>query len=143
RRPVKRSTLLSRPPVGETLAQGGLVKITDFGLARLGVASGDDDDSIRSGENVVMGTPDYLSPEQGRDLAAADIRSDLYSLGCTLYYLLTGEVPFPGGTPLEKLMRDATLDPGPVGQRRPVGPPGVGGRGARGGAQEASGPTAE
>ncbi|HEY1380618.1 MAG TPA: serine/threonine-protein kinase [Gemmataceae bacterium] len=124
-RDVKPSNLLVQPPVGETLAQGGVVKITDFGLARLGVSGGGDDDSIRSGENVVMGTPDYLSPEQGRDLAAADIRSDLYSLGCTLYYLLTGEVPFPGGTPLEKLMRHATVDPEPVEQLRPVVPPGV------------------
>jgi serine/threonine protein kinase len=98
------------------------VKVTDFGLARLG---GADDDATHAGGSVVMGTPDYLSPEQGRDLAAADIRSDLYSLGCTLYYLLTGEVPFPGGTPLEKLTRHATVEPEPVEQLRPVVPPGV------------------
>jgi serine/threonine-protein kinase len=120
-RDVKPSNLLVQPPVGGTLADGGVVKVTDFGLARLG---GPDDDS-HAGGSVVMGTPDYLSPEQGRDLAAADIRSDLYSLGCTLYYLLTGEVPFPGGTPLEKLDRHASVDPEPVEQLRPVVPPGV------------------
>jgi serine/threonine protein kinase len=72
-----------------------------------------------------MGTPDYLSPEQARELASADIRSDLYSLGGTLYFLLTGEVPFPGGSPLDKLERHATVDPEPVEQLRPVVPPGV------------------
>jgi serine/threonine protein kinase len=126
-RDVKPSNLLVQPPVGGTLAQGAVVKVTDFGLARLGEeADGPaDDDSMPPMGNVVMGTPDYLSPEQGRDLNAADIRSDLYSLGCTLYYLLTGEVPFPGGTPLEKLTRHATIDPEPVEQLRPVVPPGV------------------
>jgi serine/threonine-protein kinase len=122
-RDVKPSNLLVQPPVGGTLADGGVVKVTDFGLARLG--GGLDDDSAPSGDTVVMGTPDYLSPEQGRDLAAADVRSDLYSLGCTLYYLLTGEVPFPGGTPLEKLTRHAAVEPEPVEQLRPVVPPGV------------------
>jgi serine/threonine-protein kinase len=126
-RDVKPSNLLVQPPVGGTLAQGGVVKVTDFGLARLGEETDGaaDDDPSQSGGTVVMGTPDYLSPEQGRDLAAADIRSDLYSLGCTLYYLLTGEVPFPGGTPLEKLTRHATVDPEPVEQLRPVVPPAV------------------
>ena len=96
-----------QPPVGGTLAEGGIVKITDFGLARLGEEAESTDPNRPAGD-VVMGTPDYLSPEQGRSLAAADIRSDLYSLGCTFYFLLTGEVPFPGGTPLEKLERHAT-----------------------------------
>jgi serine/threonine-protein kinase len=121
-RDVKPSNLLVQPPVGGTLADGGVVKITDFGLARLGAGV---DDPLHHNESTVMGTPDYLSPEQGRDLNAADIRSDLYSLGCTFYFLLTGEVPFPGGTPLEKLMRHATIDPEPVEQLRPVVPPGV------------------
>lgn len=121
-RDMKPSNLLVQPPVGGTLAEGGVVKVTDFGLARLGGAL---DDPAAAGDSVVMGTPDYLSPEQGRDLAAAETRSDLYSLGCTLYYLLTGEVPFPGGTPLEKLTRHATIDPEPVEQMRPVVPPGI------------------
>ena len=52
-----------------------------------------------------MGTPDYLSPEQARNLHKTDIRSDLYSLGCTFYFLLTGQVVFPGGGTLDKLIR--------------------------------------
>lgn len=127
-RDIKPSNLLLQPPIGGTFALGGTIKITDFGLARLGdCADGEPDEeySTQSGGNVVMGTPDYLSPEQGRDLSEADIRSDLYSLGCTLYFLLTGEVPFPGGTPLDKLNRHATIEPEPVEQLRPVVPPGV------------------
>jgi serine/threonine-protein kinase len=119
-RDIKPSNLLVQPPVGRDSGQGGVIKITDFGLARLGHA-----EPASAPANIVMGTPDFLSPEQGRDLDAVDIRSDLYSLGCTFYYLLTGEVPFPGGTPLEKLSRHATAEPEPVGQLRPVVPPGV------------------
>jgi serine/threonine-protein kinase len=123
-RDIKPSNLLVQPPVGGTLAEGGVVKITDFGLARLG----EEIEAEAGGPNaVVMGTPDYLSPEQGRSLAAADIRSDLYSLGCTFYFLLTGEVPFPGGTPLDKLERHATVEPEPVESLRPIVPPIVGG----------------
>jgi serine/threonine-protein kinase len=66
-----------------------------------------------------MGTPDFLSPEQARNLHRADIRSDLYSLGCTFYYLLTGRVPFPGGSALEKLVRQAVEEPAPLEQLRP------------------------
>jgi serine/threonine-protein kinase len=123
-RDIKPSNLLVQPPVGGTLAEGGIVKITDFGLARLGEEA-ELVDPRRPAGDLVMGTPDYLSPEQGRNLAAADIRSDLYSLGCTMYFLLTGEVPFPGGTPLEKLERHAAVEPEPVEQLRPVVPPGV------------------
>jgi serine/threonine protein kinase len=61
-----------------------------------------------------MGTPDYLSPEQARDLHDTDIRSDLYSLGCTFYYLLTGQAPYPGGTALEKLIRHSSDQPAPL-----------------------------
>jgi serine/threonine protein kinase len=123
-RDIKPSNLLVQPPLGGAAAAGGVVKITDFGLARLGEGAADDA-PIRPPGNLVMGTPDYLSPEQGRDLAETDIRSDLYSLGCTLYFLLSGEVPFPGGTSLEKLMRHATVEPEPVEQLRPVVPPRV------------------
>ncbi|MFL5342419.1 MAG: hypothetical protein ACJ8F7_19925, partial [Gemmataceae bacterium] len=63
--------------------------------------------------------------EQARDLHGVDIRSDLYSLGCTFFYLLTGQVPFPGGTSLEKLVRHGTEEPVPVEQLRADVPPDV------------------
>jgi serine/threonine protein kinase len=102
----------------------GLVKISDFGLARLaepaishpGMEASPA--TLFTRDNSVMGTPDYLSPEQSRNLHNTDIRSDLYSLGCTFYYLLTGQVPYPGGTALEKLIRHATETPKPLGAFR-------------------------
>jgi eukaryotic-like serine/threonine-protein kinase len=102
------------------------VKILDFGLARLSdPGEADGPDTIPTRPNVIMGTPDYVAPEQARDLHSADIRADLYSLGCTLYFLLTGRVPFPGGSSLEKLVRHMSLEPVPVEQLRPEVPPGV------------------
>ena len=70
-----------------------------------------------------MGTPDYIAPEQAMDSHDVDIRADLYSLGCTLYFLLTGKVPFPGGDALEKLFKHRLEEPGPVEQLRPDVPP--------------------
>ena len=100
----------------------GLLKISDFGLARLNTpksgAFADHAGTILTKQNTVMGTPDFLSPEQARDLHRVDIRSDLYSLGCTFYYLLTGKVPFPGGTPLEKLIRHSAEEPAPLTEYR-------------------------
>ena len=53
---------------------------------------------------MTLGTFDYISPEQARDPRSADVRSDIYSLGCTLYFMLTGRPPFPDGTVLQKLI---------------------------------------
>jgi eukaryotic-like serine/threonine-protein kinase len=78
-----------------------LVKLTDFGLAR--EASNDEFRVTRAGTTI--GTLDYMSPEQARDSGLADVRSDLYSLGCTWYHLLTGHAPFPKGGLGERLHR--------------------------------------
>lgn len=84
------------------LTPKGVVKILDFGLARIvseaGQAAG------LTQENALMGTPDFIPPEQATDARNADIRSDIYSLGCTLYYLLTGQPPFPEGTAIQKVL---------------------------------------
>jgi serine/threonine-protein kinase len=124
-RDIKPSNLLVQRGSGGPF----VVKILDFGLARLQEpidAGSSRHGTILAQPNVVMGTPDYLSPEQGRNLHAVDIRSDLYSLGCTLYHLLAGQVPFPGGTSLEKLIRHTSEEATPVEAFRPEVPPEVG-----------------
>lgn len=90
----------------------GRAKLVDMGLARLHHVSQSHEDLTASG--VTLGTFDYISPEQARDPRVADVRSDIYSLGCTLYYMLTGRPPFPEGTVLQKLLQhqgDAPPDP--------------------------------
>lgn len=95
------------------------VKILDFGLARLQQNEESNAQTIVARENTVMGTPDFLSPEQSRSLHDVDIRADLYSLGCTFYYLLTGQVPFPGGTNVDKLIRHNREQATPIEDLRP------------------------
>jgi serine/threonine protein kinase len=79
-----------------------VIKILDFGLARF--LSENEPLSSVTPSGSIVGTPDYMAPEQGLDPHSADIRADIYSLGCTLYHLLAGHPPFPGGTPLQKLL---------------------------------------
>jgi serine/threonine-protein kinase len=128
-RDLKPSNLLAAlPGPNRVLPPGasswGLVKVLDLGLARLHLAS------RRSGHHLtmvgdVMGTPDYMAPEQADDPHLADSRADLYSLGCTFYHLLTGRVPFPGGTFLQKVNRHRGEEPTPLPQLRPELPAGV------------------
>jgi serine/threonine protein kinase len=117
-RDIKPSNVLVQ--VEEKDAHSGFctAKVLDFGLARVN-AGEEEPGVIAPAKGVVMGTPDYLSPEQARGLPEVDIRSDIYSLGCTFYYLLTKKVPFPGGTSLEKLVRHTSQEPTPVEELRP------------------------
>jgi serine/threonine-protein kinase len=117
-RDIKPSNLMVTTVRG---SQGiGVVKILDLGLARwAGGAVDDDSISQLTRDGVVVGTVDYMAPEQATDSHGVDIRADLYSLGATFYYLLTGNVPFPGGTPLEKLVRHRSDEPTPVERLRP------------------------
>ena len=119
-RDIKPSNLLVQRPQGDS--GPCVVKILDFGLARLAdpqQIAKKGEGTILTRDNTVMGTPDFLSPEQSRSLHNVDIRSDLYSLGCTFYYLLTGQVPFPGGSALEKLIRHCSEQPQPPDSLRP------------------------
>jgi serine/threonine protein kinase len=116
----------------------GQVKILDFGLARF--ASEALPDLVPDGEqptvpagfvdahvggatltltDMVLGTADYIAPEQASNPRSADIRADIYSLGCTLYYLLAGYPPFPGGNLLEKLKAHSEQAPTPLAAVRP------------------------
>jgi hypothetical protein len=96
----------------------GRIKILDFGLARF-ARNPDESTGPLTGQGVVMGTADYIAPEQTRDAHRADIRSDIYSLGCTLYHLLSGRVPFPNGGTVEKMVQHAVDPPTPLAALRP------------------------
>lgn len=99
----------------------GHAKLIDLGLARLHKISAAVGDLTASG--VTLGTFDYISPEQARDPRTADVRSDIYSLGCTLFYMLAGRPPFPEGTVLQKLLQHQGEEPPDVRQFRPELPP--------------------
>jgi serine/threonine-protein kinase len=91
-------------PANLLLDRKGTVKILDMGLARVaGLADQDDKDRLTA-SGQVMGTCDYMAPEQALDTHHADRRADIYSLGCTLYRLLTGEVPYKGETLMQILL---------------------------------------
>jgi hypothetical protein len=111
---VKPSNLLLAPP-------GVRVKLLDWGLARLtdGSASTKSD---KAPDGELCGTPDFLAPERAGGRPSADVRGDLYSLGCTFYFLLTGQVPYPGGSWTEKLLRHSLDLPAPLNGLRPEVP---------------------
>jgi eukaryotic-like serine/threonine-protein kinase len=104
-------------PSNVLVTADGTVKLVDMGLARLHQVETSSDDLTSSG--VTLGTFDYISPEQARDPRLADVRSDIYSLGCTLYYLLAGRPPFPDGTALQKLLRHNADQPADIRVDRP------------------------
>jgi serine/threonine-protein kinase len=108
-------------------ADGKTVKILDMGLARLDHSCDDDKSSTMTQEGAVMGTPDYIAPEQALESHRVDIRADLYSLGCTFYHLLTGRVPFPGGTFIQKINKHQFEEARPVEALRPAVPHAVAG----------------
>jgi serine/threonine protein kinase/Tfp pilus assembly protein PilF len=107
-------------------SKGALIKILDMGLARLNQPGPSDQISSELTQTgAVMGTPAYLAPEQARDSRRVDIRSDIYSLGCTLYFLLAGRVPFPGIGLAEIIVQHQLDEPEPIEKLRRDVPPGV------------------
>lgn len=92
------------------------VKLLDMGLAKLT----DDETSLTlANDENVLGTADYLAPEQALNSHSADARADIYSLGCTLYFLLAGKPPFPEGTISERLLKHQVEEPASLLQVRP------------------------
>jgi eukaryotic-like serine/threonine-protein kinase len=84
------------------------IKLLDLGLARL-EEEGDDGPVTRAG--IVLGTPDFMAPEQALESHTVDIRADIYSLGCTMFFLLSGQVPFPADSSVKKLLMRQQMDP--------------------------------
>lgn len=95
-----------------------VLKIADFGLARWADDDPDRPTSHLTQLGTVLGTPEYIAPEQARCSRTCDIRADLYSLGCTFYFLLAGQVPFPGGSLADKLLAHQLDQPEPVSKVR-------------------------
>jgi serine/threonine protein kinase len=124
-------------PQNLMLTPQGRVKVLDFGLAHVvgdpdpvaPAHPGDTSEAIPAAgltrASTVLGTPDYMAPEQVADPRRVDIRTDVYALGCTLYYLLAGRPPFPWGTPADKLAAHRGQEPPSLTAVRPDVPPGL------------------
>ncbi|MEZ5940977.1 MAG: protein kinase [Planctomycetaceae bacterium] len=99
----------------------GHLRLMDLGLAR--ITEDDDTTSLTvANDEKVLGTADYLAPEQAVDSHTVDPRADLYSLGCTLYFMLTGEPPFNEGTLTQRLLAHQTKEPPAIEKKRPDTP---------------------
>jgi serine/threonine protein kinase len=103
------------------------LKILDIGLGRtmFDETAGEAIEDGLTTEGVLLGTPDYMSPEQARDPRTTDIRSDIYSVGCVLYHLLTGQPPFPDTNIISQMIRHATEAPKPMKAFLPDCPDGL------------------
>jgi serine/threonine protein kinase len=111
----------------------GRIKVADLGLARLPRAANEEATAAQTTGGltpvgaVMMGTLDYMAPEQALDFHKADIRADIYSLGCTLWYLLVGQAPFAGGTQAQRLLSHQSKEPPVIEKLRTDVPAGLAG----------------
>jgi hypothetical protein len=103
-------------PSNIVITPAGRARLVDMGLARLHQVDGDADLTV---SGMTLGTFDYISPEQARDPRAADVRSDLYSLGCTMFFMLVGRPPFAEGTMVQKLLQHQQAAPPVIDEIRP------------------------
>ena len=111
-------------PSNIIITPAGRARLVDMGLARLHHLAGDQDLTV---SGMTLGTFDYISPEQARDPRSADVRSDLYSLGCTVFFMLVGRPPFADGTMVQKLLQHQQTQPPPIESLRPDVPKRFGG----------------
>jgi tRNA A-37 threonylcarbamoyl transferase component Bud32 len=102
----------------------GVARILDMGLARF-YKDQSDQLTVKYDDKIVLGTADYVAPEQVANSHAVDIRADIYALGATFYFLLAGHPPFPTGTVSQKLLWHRTKEPTPIRQLRPDVPEGL------------------
>ncbi len=104
------------------LTPTGDVKLLDFGVAMVAGEPLPADPTVAGGAGYTMGTMDYIAPEQVRDATAATFASDLYALGCSLYYALTGTPPYPGGDSRQKLRWHKRAEAPPASALNPLVP---------------------
>ncbi|MGZ0166097.1 MAG: serine/threonine protein kinase [Planctomycetales bacterium] len=91
-------------PANLLLDDDGVVRILDMGLARIKPTPGDEDTQALTNTGSMMGTVDYMAPEQAMDAKSVDLRADIYSLGCTLYFLLIGRSPYNADSMMKRLL---------------------------------------
>ena len=103
-------------PANLLIDKEGRVRLLDMGLAL--VSAGDDESLTVANNENVLGTADYLAPEQALNSHEVDHRADIYGLGCTLYFLLTGKPPFSDGTLAQRIAKHQTEMPTPIRQIR-------------------------
>ena len=108
-------------PENLLIRSDGAVKVLDFGLAMIGGSEAEYSLATILGQNC-LGTADYIAPEQSLDSLHVDCRADIYSLGCTFYFLLTGQVPFPSTSTAEKLNGHRNSRARPVRELNPKVP---------------------
>jgi eukaryotic-like serine/threonine-protein kinase len=115
-------------PANLFLVSPTAIKILDIGLAREffeDTPGGAPDGLDLTAEGMLLGTPDYLAPDQARDPRRSDIRADIYSVGCVLYHMLVGQPPFPDRSLFRQIVRHATEAPRPLRSHNPAIPDGL------------------
>jgi serine/threonine protein kinase len=104
------------------LTRDGVIKLADLGLARFHGKADEKNDDSPTMQGMALGTPEFMPPEQAEDSSKADQRSDLYSLGASLFHLLSGEMPVTGSSYMHRLQRLLMAPPRPLMEARPDAP---------------------